>query len=128
VAIVGASLYWGWSNYESADRWRDRGEALQEELDTRSSNADAVEDALNNAASRGARMADSQQQMAELREATQQTVNMINSCAFALNDLLDVTASGGDPTVAIDQANEQCGAAAANGEVLIQVLDDLQLT
>jgi hypothetical protein len=125
AAIVGLALYWGWHNYESADRWRDRGEALAEQLETTSSNADAVEAALNRAASRGARLQDSQQQLAELREATEMTVDQLRQCATTLNDFLTSQAVGVDQTRFIDRANQVCNTAAYNGEQLIAIVDAL---
>ena len=64
--------------------------------------------------------------MGELRQATEATVDGINQCALTLNDLLNVTAGGGDPTSVIDRANRVCGEAAYNGETLIAILNQIQ--
>ena len=126
VAVVVASLLWGYDAYTKADKWRDRGEELQTRLDDTSSNADAVEAALTNAASRGARIADSFQQVGELREATDATIHQLNDCINILNGLLNTVSTGGDPTTAIEQANQVCGAAGMNGTTLIQILEELE--
>jgi hypothetical protein len=126
VVVVLAALFWGYENYSTADEWRDRGEELQARLDDLSSNADAVEDALSNSASRRARMEDSFQTVGELRDATEATITQLNSCVAVLNGVLNSIATGGDPTTGIDQANQTCGQAGMNGTMLIQILEELE--
>lgn len=124
VAVV-LALGWGLHNYRTADQWRDRSEALEAELVTSESNADAVEQALGNAASQRARMEDGQQFFTELEGAARATADQLRACANVLNDLLTQVAGGGDPVALIDRANATCGQAAANGEALIALLDQL---
>ena len=126
VVVVLGALLWGYENYATADKWRDRGEALQARLDDMSSNASAVEDALSNSASRRAQMEDSFRTVGELRDATEATISQLNACVSVLNGLLDTTASGGDPTARIDQANQVCGEAGMNGTTLIRILEELE--
>jgi hypothetical protein len=126
AVVVLASLLWGYENYSTADKWRDRGEQLQARLDDTSSNANAVEDALSNSASRRAQMEDSFQSVGELREATVATMGQLNDCINILNGLLNTIAANGDPAPGIDQANQVCGAAGMNGATLIQILEELE--
>jgi hypothetical protein len=125
VVLVG-SLLWGYENYTTADKWRDRGEDLQARLDDTASNADAVEDALSNSASRRAQMEDSFQTVGELREATDATISELNACVDVLNSLLNTIAVNGDPTAGIDQANQVCGQAGMNGAMLSDILAELE--
>lgn len=125
--VVGGAAFWGYRNYESAQRWQDRGDELAAELETRASNADATERALSSAASRTARMADGQQQMNELRDATEATIGQLHACVASLNHVLEVVAASGDPAAGIADANRACGEATYNGETLISILDALDL-
>lgn len=86
------------------------------------SNYAALEDSLGQAASRGARLADGQQQMAELREATTMTVDQIRSCAGALNAVLGLAGTP-DQQGAIDRANRTCQIAVTNAEAIAAILD-----
>lgn len=124
-AVVLASVLWGLANHRSADQWRDRGEALQEELVDRASTTDALEQALSRSASQGARATDGQETFVELEEAAVATVEQLRRCAQDLNAVLNVLATGGDPTGSVDTANGSCGEAAQNGEALIALLDQI---
>lgn len=113
---------WGLANLQSAEKWRDRSQDAEEELADRVSNYAALEDSLGQAASRGARLADGQQQMAELREATTMTVDQIRSCAGALNAVLGLAGTP-DQQGAIDRANRTCQIAVTNAEAIAAILD-----
>ncbi|HEY5886486.1 MAG TPA: DUF2510 domain-containing protein [Acidimicrobiales bacterium] len=130
VGIVGivaatASLLWGVQNHRTASQWQDRGEALQEELVTRASNTDALEEALSQSASRSARAQDGQQSFAQLHDAAVATVDQIRACALDLNHVFIALQLGDDPTIPVDQANRSCEQASISGETLIQVLDEV---
>jgi hypothetical protein len=130
LGIVGilaatASLLWGMQNHRTASEWRDRGEALQEELATRASNTDALEEALSQSASRGAQARDGQQSFAELRDAAVTTVDQVRACALDLNHVMIALQLGDDPSIPIEQANRSCEEASLNGETLIRVLDEV---
>ncbi len=130
IGIVGilaatGSLLWGLQNHRSASQWQDRGEALQEELVTRASNTDALEEALSQSASRSAQAQDGQQSFAQLHDAAVATVDQIRACALDLNHVFIALQLGDDPTTPVDQANRSCEEASINGETLIQVLDEV---
>ncbi len=130
LGIVGilaatASFLWGLQNHRTASEWRDRGEALQEELVTRASNTDALEEALSQSASRGAQARDGQQSFAELRDAAVTTVDQVRACALDLNHVMIALQLGDDPSIPIEQANRSCEEASLNGETLIRVLDEV---
>lgn len=122
---VTASLFWGVQNHQSASQWRDRGEELETQLVTRQSNVDSLEEALSQAASRGARLADDQQAFNELRDTAVTTVDQIRSCALDLSHVIIALQSGADPTAPLEQAGRSCESASMNGEMLIQVLDEV---
>ncbi len=130
LGIVGilaatASFLWGVQNHRTASEWRDRGEVLQAELATRASNTDALEEALSESASRGARARDGQQSFAELRDAAVTTVDQVRACALDLNHVMIALQLGDDPSIPIEQANRSCEEASLNGETLIRVLDEV---
>ena len=130
LGIVGilaatASFLWGMQNHRTASEWRDRGEVLQEELATRASNTDALEEALSQSASRGAQARDGQQSFAELRDAAVTTVDQVRACALDLNHVMIALQLGDDPSIPIEQANRSCEEASLNGETLIRVLDEV---
>jgi hypothetical protein len=120
IALI--SIGWGVFNQRSASQWQERGEELQAELDRQASNGDALQDAIGEAASTNAQLADGQELMTDLEEATQATVDQLNTCARDLNEVLR-TLGGTD---AIARANETCSRAAANGEGLLAVLEQIE--
>ena len=124
-AVVIASVLWGLANHRTANEWRDRGEALQEELVTRAGTADALEDAVHDSASRAARANDGQEAFVELEEAAVAAVDQLRQCAQDLNAVLGALSGGGDPTSTVDDANLSCNAAAVDGEALIVLLDQI---
>ncbi len=114
-------LGWGLYNHRTAGQWQERGEELQAELDRQASNGDALEDALGSAASRGAQLADGQEAIQALNEATAATITQLEQCARDLNAVLGTMGSADS----IAQANQTCGAAAANGAALRDILDQI---
>ena len=130
LGIVGilaatASFLWGMQNHGTASEWRDRGEVLQEELATRASNTDALEEALSQSASRSAQAQDGQQSFAQLHDAAVATVDQVRACALDLNHVMIALQLGDDPSIPIEQANRSCEEASLNGETLIRVLDEV---
>jgi hypothetical protein len=121
AAIALLCLGWGLYNHQAAGQWQERGEELQAELDRQASNGDALEDALGNAASRGAQLADGQELIQQLRDATETTIGQLEQCARDLNAVLGTMGSADS----IARANQTCGVAAANGEALREVLDEI---
>ncbi len=125
MAVVLLSLFWGWHNWSSADQWRERANALNEQIETRASNNDALERSLGSAASRSARLADGQSVLEAFEQATNQTVNGLYSCAGALDAMISEIAGGGDPNAMVDRAQRACGGAVANAEVLQSILAEI---
>jgi len=123
--VVVASLLWGLANHRTANEWRDRGEALQEELVTRAATADALEQALHESANRAAVATDGQETFAELEAAAVATVDQLRQCARDLNAVLAALSGDFDPSGTVYDANVSCNAAAVNGEALIALLDQI---
>jgi len=123
LAIVAACLWWGLTNRATAADWRDRGEALQEELQTVSSNADALEQALARSANRGSQLEDGRQTMVEIQEAAVATTEQLQQCVSDVNNALNAVALGHDPTSEIDRANVSCPQASTNAGLLRELLD-----
>jgi hypothetical protein len=125
AAIVLASVFWGWQNWSSANLWRDRANDLDEQIDARLSNNDALERSLGNAASRGAQLADGQSVLRAFEDATNDTVDGLYACANALDLLLLQVAQGEDPNAVIERAQSACGTAIGNAEILRSILAEI---
>ena len=123
VLVVGASLWWGFTNRSTAQEWKDRGDELQEELLNTSSNADALEQALARSASRGAGLEDRSETFNQVQDAARATAEQLRTCVNDVNGLIGVLAAGSDPTAQLDRADRSCAAASINSDELISILD-----
>ncbi len=123
LLIVGASAWWGVSNKSTAERWRDRGEELQDELVRSSSNADALEQALARSASRAAGLQDGQGTFTEVQGAARDAAQQLRECIDDVDGIITILSRNGDATDQLDRARASCSEASVGSDALIALLD-----
>jgi len=126
--VVVASVVWGWTHYNTADRWRDRAEILEHNLATADDAQARVEERASQMNSENSALAEEREGLVRVVDYADDVNLQMADCLVSMDALVVASTSGsGDLNQLYDTAAGECQAAVAVAEQLQREIAGLGL-